>query len=112
MAATINIMTVGGKIEPSKAVSTPGPPPAAKPTNIASFNASLPGTRFEKPTASTNCASVMILPTASSYSRPTEAGPDGDNRLTFRNIHKRRSQIDSFGSFMKKGIFPIVQQVK
>ncbi len=104
-ADTASIMAVGGRIAPSSAVRTPGMPPAAKPTNIASFNASLPGRTFENPTASTNWASVInSFVTASLYNKPIEAGPEGERMFTFRNIQSNLNQIVNFGVFMiRKG---------
>ena len=55
---------------------------------MASLRASLPGRTLEKPTASTNWVSVMIRPTASLYSNPTDAGPEDVSRLIRRNIQK------------------------
>src|SRR5688572_26878158 len=89
---TVSIMTVGGMMAPNNSASTPETPPEEYPMNMASLRASLPGTRLENPTASTNCASVISLPTVSLYKSPMDVGPAVVSKLTLRNIQNKRNQ--------------------
>ncbi|MFM8367585.1 MAG: hypothetical protein ACKOBL_09565 [Chloroflexota bacterium] len=38
----------------------------------------------------------MSFPTASLYNNPTEAGPEGDSRLTFKNIQNNWTYFEEF----------------
>src|SRR5215216_5132542 len=107
------MITVGGMIAPSNPASTPGMPPDENPMNIASFNASLPGTRLENPTASTNWDSVISFPTHSLYNSPMEVGPAVVSRLTLRKIQNRRNQTLSLdGSFIGRQAFQSARQLE
>ncbi len=72
---------LAAEIEPIKLQMLRKGLPAAYPTNIASCNACF-RQNAETPTASTKSLSVISIPTASLYKRPTEAvSPEVVNKL-------------------------------
>ena len=76
--------------------------------NMASFSASLPGTRLENPTASTNCASVISLPTRDLP--PRGRVPDGIVSVVWHAAvyaHSAQIALDAFGATLSKRLCEI-----